>query len=168
MLRAIAVIMAMGGCVLAGCSGAAKLKRRCGILTEMHAGIQRIRLGLEHTNRPVTALLRDSGGAETSALLHCVAQEIDDGCTPLDAWERAAAACRPALCGLTEPDYKVLSVFFSLLGGSDRCSQLQHADVTLKMLARQCAEARQLYEKNGRVYRTMGLLLGAGAAILLL
>lgn len=168
MLRAIAVIAAAGGCVLAGCSGAARLKRRYAALSEICTGLRRISLGLAYTNQTVAELIVNVGGEGTQGLFTRVARDVASGTTPMAAWERAEREGRAALCGLSPNDGKALTVFFSLLGGSDRCSQRKHADAALGMLSVQCAAARDAYEKNGRIYRTMGVLLGAGMAILML
>ena len=168
MLRAIAVLAAGAACALAGCSGAARLKRRYGALSEICAAMQRMQTGLLYTNETVAAMLGACGGGETRSLFAFLSAEIAKGETPLAAWERAVSNGDAALCALTQNDQKALDIFFSLLGGSDRCSQVQHITAARKTLAVQCAEAKRAHEKNGRMYCSMGVLLGVGVAILLL
>lgn len=168
MLHATAVITAAGGCILAGCNGVARLRRRYAALTELCAAMQRMQLGLTHTNQTVSELLHACGERETRALFAGLAGAVAGGSTPLAAWETVGMKNALVQSALTQNDRKALLLFFSLLGGSDRCSQLKHVAATLSMLSMQCEEAKRTYEKNGRLYRAMGVLLGAGVAILLL
>ena len=168
MLRAIAVIAAAGVCTLAGCNSAARLRRRYTALSEICSALRRMQMGMQGTNQTVAALLNGCGERETGTLFLFLAREIERGETPLAAWEQAAAAGDAAICALAENDKKAMAFFFSLLGGSDRCSQVQHILATQRMLSAQCTEAKHAYEKNGRLYCSLGLVLGAGVAILLL
>ena len=166
MLRTFAVIAAVAGCTLAGLNCANRLKRRRDALSELIAAVRRILTGIAHTNRPLAELLRGCGERETGALFAALADATERGETPLDAW---GALCEAdAGIGLEERDGKVLTAFFSVLGASERSTQIENAQLTLAALEAFLTEADAMYAGKGRVYRTMGVLLGGGVGILLL
>ena len=54
------------------------------------------------------------------------------------------------------------------LGKSGRASQQELGKMAVSALSGRLREAEACYAQKGRVYRTMGLLMGTGLAILLL
>ncbi len=168
MLRTLAVIMAVGGCTLAGLNCSCRLRRRRDALSELVAAVRRICIGVTHTNRPLAELLRGCGERETGAMFAALADAVESAQTPLDAWSMLYEGGEHAATGLMERDIKTLTVFFSVLGASDRSAQIENAQLTLDTLVALCAEAETAYAGKGRVYRTMGVLLGVGVGILLL
>lgn len=168
MLRWLAVIGAAAGCTLIGANASARLKLRRDVLAEFDAAIRRIAIGITHTNRPIAELLRGCGERETGALFAALADDVAYAQTPFDAWGRRLEDGCAALSCLMEQDAKALTVFFSVLGVSERSAQLENALMAQETLALLVAEAEAAYAGKGRVYRTMGLLLGVGVGILLL
>lgn len=168
MLRTLAVLAAVGGCTLAGLQCAGKLHRRRDALRELVAAVRCICVGVTHTNRPLSELLRCCGEQATAGWFDALSCAVERGETPLAAWAGLCAKGADAAAGLTERDGKVLTVFFSVLGASDRHAQIENAQCTFDALETLCAEAEAAYAGKGRVYRTMGVLLGVGVGILLL
>lgn len=168
MLRTLAVITAVGGCTLVGLNCAGRLRRRRDALFEFVAAVRRICVGVTHTNRPLSELLRGCGERETGVLFAALAGAVEGGETPLAAWGEICESGAAEGLGLEERDQKALTVFFSVLGASDRGAQIENARLALDTLETLFAEADEAYRGKGRVYRTMGMLLGVGVGILLL
>ena len=135
---------------------------------ELTGAIRYICTGVSHTNRPMAELLRGCGEKETEELFSALADAVEAGSTPLAAWCELCDPPPGALSCLTERDQKAMTVFFSVLGASDRHAQIENARLTLDTLEALSAEANAVYAGKGRIYRAMGLLLGVGVGILLL
>lgn len=168
MLRTLAVIIAVSGCTLVGLNCSGRLRRRRDALAELVAAVRRICIGVTHTNRPLAELLRGCGEQETGAMFAALADAVEGGHAPLDAWIMLCEGGEHTATGLMERDIKALTVFFSVLGASDRNAQIENAQLTLDTLEALRTEAETAYTGKGRVYRTMGVLLGVGVGILLL
>lgn len=168
MLRALAVIGAVGGCAFVGINASAKLRRRRDTLAELLAAVRRILVGVTHSNQSLSQLLGGCGDRETGALFASLSQAVDAGDAPLDAWDSLCLEGEGGPLELMDREKKVMTVFFSLLGGSDRQGQIENAQMTLSALESLYAEAEASYAAKGRVYRAMGILLGVGVGILLM
>ena len=70
---------------------------------------------------------------------------------------------------LLQPEEKLLLLRVGqLLGASDRESQVGQLELEHSALGRMLEDARQEWETRGKLFRTMGLLLGTLAAVLAL
>ena len=168
MLRALAVIGAVGGCAFVGLNASARLRRRRDTLLELIGAVRHILVGVAHSNRPLSQLLWACGEGETGPAFRALAQAVEAGEAPLDAWDRLCLKGEHPLPALMERETKVMTIFFSLLGGSDRQGQIENAQMTINALESHCAEAEASYAAKGKVYRAMGVVLGVGVGILLM
>lgn len=168
MLRWLAAIAALGGCALAGANASARLRRRRDTLSECVRAVKRIAIGITHTNRPIAQLLYGCDEGETGALFAALASAVEASASPSEAWEHLRIGDVQTLGCLARRDREVLGSFFSALGASERGAQLENTGMTAAALEGLLLEAETEYASKGRVYRTMGLLMGAGVGILLL
>ncbi|MEG1525181.1 MAG: stage III sporulation protein AB [Clostridia bacterium] len=171
MQRAIAVLAAFGGCVFLGLTASNRIRLRLEVLRELCEAVRRLQLGVLYTNMPVGELLGGCAGRHTGATFHSASERVVGGERLIDAW-LCETARSPAKIGvfdcLTERDRQLLNDYFSILGTSGRMAQRESAELMIHELEQNQLEAEDTYTKKGRVYRTMGVLLGAGVAILLL
>lgn len=162
MLRTAAVLMVVCLSAGIGVNMAGRLRRRRDALRTACGCISRICLAIRHTNRPLSLILR---GLQEPVQLVEMAEAMDGGMEPSVAWAQAEEGLKDCL---TRGDMDEIGAFAAALGKSTRASQLALGDMAMEALSERLKEAEQLYLKKGRVYRTMGVLLGAGLAILLL
>lgn len=97
-------------------------------------------------------------------LKECLRQ-LQGGVLFPDAWKAGVRGFRGSL---TDRDKEILESVSDILGSSDYESQLNALELNITLLEENLKEA--LAEKNtgGKLYRTLGVLIGIGAAIFLL
>ncbi|MEW6397557.1 MAG: stage III sporulation protein AB [Bacillota bacterium] len=97
-------------------------------------------------------------GPSVADLLGHAAGRLSDGsgCTASQAWEEACA--RTPLC-LTVADLEVLRGLGVTLGTSGRADQARHIALTRERLATREQSAREEAERQGKLYRYLGILV---------
>ncbi len=164
MLRTVAVLMCALLCALWGVKSSLSLKIRRDMLCAVTEGVERLSVGMEHTNRPLATLLYGCGHGRAQPLFSAVADNLLCGMGGADAWTEAIGRMPT---GLTEEDIAILTDFSLTLGQSDRRMQRGNTEMALASLRAARAEAENAYATKGRIYSAMGALLGACVAILL-
>ena len=99
-----------------------------------------------------------------------MADSVSCGASAMEAWQNALETPEGQVlqkCILTE-EQNVLNDFFGLLGTCPRTVQQQSVRMGLESLQGSVAQAQEAYGKKGKMFRTMGMLLGAMTAILML
>ena len=164
MLRTVAVLMCAGLCALWGVKSALLLKNRRDMLCAVTEAVERLSVGMEHTNRPLAILLHGCGQGRAAELFAAAADNLLAGMGAADAW---AEALGRASWGLTREDIAIIRDFSLTLGQSDRRLQRGNTEMALSELRAARDEAAATYAAKGRIYSAMGALLGACVAILL-
>ena len=82
-------------------------------------------------------------------------------------WKKSLEESRMELA-LTGEDYRPLYALGELIGAYDAQSQQQGIDATRALLLEQLADAQEKSRKNGRLFRSLGILSGIAAAILII
>lgn len=165
MLRGIAVLMTALMGTGAGFLMAARLKGRRDALETACGCVSGILLAIAHTNRALPDILFSLNGPD---VVEQTAKRMEEGMLPGDAWEAALREAGNVTALLTGEDLERLNEFVAVLGKTGRAAQLEHGQMVLSALEKRRAGAEEAYAKKGRVYRTMGAVLGAGLAILLM
>lgn len=120
MLRTVAVLMCALLCALWGVKSSLSLKIRRDMLCAVTEGVERLSVGMEHTNRPLATLLYGCGHGRAQPLFSAVADNLLCGMGGADAWTEAIGRMPT---GLTEEDIAILTDFSLTLGQStDGCS----------------------------------------------
>ena len=83
------------------------------------------------------------------------------------AWEKSVAAAKREM-KLTDAEARVFSQLSTALGKYDAQSQVKAIEEIALRMEGFVGEAEKKYEEKGTLYRTLGTLLGAGMAILLI
>lgn len=172
MLRLMAVIAVFGGCTWAGIRACTRLKERAGLLAALRADIRRLTLLMGYSAEPLSRLSERIAEGRTAAFWHAFGEELTGSADVPTAWEKAmvaaAKADSPFLTLLTEPERSILLDYAAGLGGSGQHTQRENARLLEERLSAVAEEAMAEYARKGRMYRTMGLLTGAAAALLVL
>lgn len=72
------------------------------------------------------------------------------------------------LTELEDSERSIVKSVMGALGTSDISAQLSMLEVNARLLEKQAEEAREQYAKKGKLYRSVGVLAGLFAAILIL
>lgn len=156
MLKIIGGIMVLSSCTLIGFLRSARLKSRC-------SNLERIVFGLRLMENEIT-----SGRTRIDKLLEKVGAMSGLAFDP--SGENAEVSFMSGVDEdtLKNSDMVIISSFSKTLGKTDSEAQLRNLKNTLKSLEAMESEACAEYEKYGKLYRNMGVLVGLMAVILLL
>lgn len=106
----------------------------------------------------IVGVFWEEAGNELASLDHAEAAH---------AWEAALTRCRPAMA-LLPADVEAVADFGRTLGYLDAQAQLAACDLLLDYLARARQEGLERQQKNGKLYKSLGLLSGLLLAVALL
>lgn len=171
MLRMLAVIAVFGGCALLGMRAAASLKHRQETLSAMLYGFHQLAMWMDYTAEPLTKLIRRCRRPASGVFWDAFTKALEDANHVPDAWNMAMEQARNedrGFASLEEPELQAMAEFAEGLGNSDRTTQARNAALLQQRLAEILKEAQAIYGRKGRMYRSMGILSGIAAAILLL
>lgn len=121
-----------------------------------------LRYGMLPTGELITQLSEQEAFQSFSFLTECRAK-MEQGMSFPAAWRESVEAFGGG--ALAAADKRVLSGIAEILGGSDALSQISALELTEAMLKQNLSEALTDKNTRGKLYRSLGLLLGAGAAI---
>lgn len=170
MYKVIAIVISIACCSLCGFQNAGRLEKRCRLLKNLRDSVRRLSDMLVLTQKPIVPLIRGSGELPAGELFEAYAGFIEEGRDANKAWAETRRWMKEneEYCGLDEQHTKAVGDFlmaFSLLEGTQLRTATEQACARLSEL---CVQAQTESEKKGKVYRTMGVLVGAAVAILLI
>lgn len=167
-LRLCGAALVAGAGALAGWQAAAPLARRPAELRELAAALALLETEVAFGLTPLPEALARAAGAGRLAghILGQAAAAVAAGALPGEALAQAVAAAFPT-SALRDPDRQALLALAAVLGASDRDDQVRHLRLCRERLLAAEAAAEADRRRSERLYRTVGALAGAAAAILL-
>ena len=121
-----------------------------------------LRYGKIPTSELVRALASNENFTALTFLKEC-SQKIEQGDAFPDAWKSAVGLWRDTR--LNEKDKEILSGVSDILGSSDYESQVNSLGLTAALLEQNLKEALDAKNTTGKLYRSLGVLIGIGIAI---
>lgn len=164
------MLLAFGACTLVGHLSAAKLKSRLEGLEQMSLAVYQLGLMIRYVSCPLAQATARVGQRLDNAFFIELSKRLKDNRNCQQAWEETmeeARACDARFAALTARDREILSVLAGELGRSDAKTQQQQIELTHKELGVQVDEAKEQWMRKGQVYKTLGLMGGLAAAIIL-
>jgi stage III sporulation protein AB len=166
-LAGAAVLAAGGGW---GALVSRQLTRRPLDLAAAAAGLEVLRTEIAYARTPLPQALRRAAAGSSgpaAGLMREVAAGLDSGqrADPGDAWARALAAA-DGRSAWTDADVAALERLGHALGRSDAGEQTRHIALCVERLRQLEAEARAGAERQGRMWRYLGVLLGAALVLM--
>ena len=169
MLKLMGAALLVGGCGAVGFSAAGRLARRVGVLRALLGALEGMERELSFRLTPMPELLERAAESPPPAgemFARCRARLDELGERPLSQLWRESVEDTPL--GLTGPALLALEELGDVLGRYDGEEQRAALARTRAELGRALEQAREESEKQGRMYRALGLTAGAMLAILLL
>ena len=169
MLRLLGAALLVAGCGGLGFSAAGRLARRVGVLRALLGALEGMERELSFRLTPMPELLERAAESPPPAgelFARCRARLDELGERPLSQLWRESVEDTPL--GLTGPALLALEELGDVLGRYDGEEQRAALARTRAELGRALEQAREESEKQGRMYRALGLTAGAMLAILLL
>ena len=166
MMRLIGILCLVTACAGIGCCRSAKLhedvlslERLCAMLDDAAACIRHQRLELWE----LLSFLAAHPNNRRFRFLHKVAEQLSPLTVPAELWKQAVMSDR-AVPDAAKP---ILSALGAGLGTTDCEGQLAALSLYRGQLQRAAADAREIFRTKGKLCRTLGLLGGAMAAVVL-
>lgn len=150
-------------CAAVGLWKSSQLKKRAHLLSELSQMVADISLGIRYTAPTLDELSEGFTGVFGALLREARQSEPDIKA----AWE-AASAGLSALPYAERSEAELMSGLGRELGTCDAEGQLAILSMYAEKLKRLSAEAEQNAKVRGKLFRSVGTLLGAGVAILIL
>ena len=125
-------------------------------------------LGMEQlTTRELFARLAGSESLRELTFIGETAKGLETSVVFPEVWRQSLRASRGELA-LREDDYRLLDQLAELVGAFDAPTQLQGLEVTRQLLRENAEQALEQSRTSGKLSRSLGLLSGVAAAILIL
>ena len=128
-----------------------------------------MRTFLRYGQVPTTELigqLADSENFRLFPFLSSCKDKLGQGYLFPEAWRRSLSEWKDS--ALTARDMEILESVAEVLGGSDSESQSNTLELTVSLLEQNLQEALEAKNTNGKLYRSLGVLIGIGAAVFMI
>jgi len=174
----MASLIIVVGCTYIGIHFGDKLQIRAKQLAAFQSALEILKFNIVFLNLPLAEALykvaksqstTDKPSGVVSRIFKNMSVEISrsQGKTVQNAWEMSITKERREL-KLMEEDILALNEFAARLGNGDRDDQTGNIDITSVKLNALEAEAREIFKKNAKLYKGLGLLGGLLIVVLLL
>ncbi len=163
----IRLLIAAGACVCGGLAGLAAsdmLKKRCSYIEEMMNILRQMSVYIRYDRTELSKLLTAVDGKERVFVTDSLIAAADSGAGFETEWEN----CVKRLPYLRGEDKEPLYRLAKLIGKSDADGQTALISCAEESLDIRLIKAQEEYKQKGRLVRTLGLLAGAAAGIMLI
>ena len=150
-----------------GITIAQKYNNRVKNLREMKKALNHFKTKIKFTYEPLPEILEERIESVTgeSKQIFISALEKMENKNAGEAWNEAIEASNVML---EQEDKDILKNLGKLLGKTDIEGQLSEIELTSSFLDSQIKKAEQEREKNGKLYKTLGVITGIGIVIVLI
>lgn len=172
MLKILGSTMVIISSTLIGLMLADRYKQRTKDLKEIRNNFQMIETEIFYTATPIIEVM-EKISQQAQKPLDSIFREITkelkkwDGESLATIWKKTFNKKKGTTC-FTKEDLETINFFGSILGTSDRQSQIKNAKLVQSQLMRLEEHAEADWKKNERLYRNLGLLLGIAVVIILI
>ncbi|MEG1436053.1 MAG: stage III sporulation protein AB [Oscillospiraceae bacterium] len=146
-----------------------RLYQRTKLLEQSISMIYTIKTNMEYCNTPVAEMLEklsSTNGVEKLGFIKNCRERCKEGVEFPVAWDKSIKNST-YINSLQKGDIELLLEFGKSLGTTDLNGQLNICNFYTNQLSQKQNEARERFKSYGKVYSSMGLLLGTAIAIIL-
>ncbi|MDD3919778.1 MAG: stage III sporulation protein AB [Eubacteriales bacterium] len=154
----------------AGELSAGRLKMRCRLLEELTCRLQQTALQMAIEKRTVHDIIARCREGCSAALWAELERRLAEGEPVEAAWEQALITVyrsSAAFAALRQEERDVLLDFGAVFSAQDPTVQRENSGSIQKRLELLTQRAGEASRQKGRLYRTMGALMGAGAVLMI-
>ncbi len=167
MIKLLGFILVTVGCTVFGFSRAGEMTKRCRELRDMEQGFRRMEQEICRLMRPLPEALRLSGIGISGEVFPKVAERIEWGETPSLSWASALEDVGKDTHWEVE-DTETLLRFGENLDAEDTEGQMKNFTMIQSLLGERIRMAEAECAREGKIYRSGGLLVGLMIGIILL
>ena len=153
-------------CAYAGCLRPQKLKKKLRLINTLTGDIRRLSEGMELKRAPIAELMRE---LEYTPLWSGVVRRLEC-CSMNTAWIRTVTELTESgeFVYFGAEELSILSEYGEVLGTGDMTAQVKNSELATKRLQVRMEETEAELKKKERVFRALGILGGAAAALLVI
>ena len=169
-MRFFAALIVFGVCSYAGFAKAKAVKRRLGVVEGFLLDIKQLSILMQYKMAPIRELVRQLEGSVLKEFWEALLLQMEKTGSLSDAWQEALEQTRRNggdFFYLGDAEARVISDFGAMLGTSDFPSQKANTEMALERLCVQAEMLRREVSQKGKVYRSLGMLGGLAAAIVI-
>ncbi len=144
-----------------------KYQKRVNELKDFKTALNMLKTKIRFTYAPLKEIFYDISKSITSKTGKIFEEAADymDKVGATDSWTSAVKSAE--LC-VTKEDKEVICQFGKLLGKTDLDGQLNEIELSLNFLETQIQKAEEEKNKNAKLYKSLGVIAGAGIIIILI
>ncbi|OOB77663.1 MAG: hypothetical protein BEN19_01565 [Epulopiscium sp. Nuni2H_MBin003] len=168
----LGLVLILSSCTLAGFLYDNYENKRILQLEELIKGLEILKSEIDYKLTPLIYALEevaDITGFGVDKLFNIFAYKLaqKDEVNTMKMWKQSIVEVSGSL-HLKEDDYKILESFGSVAGHIDRELQKNNIDWVISKLRRKADEATIRYEKQSKLYKGIGILVGLSIVIVLI
>lgn len=165
-LKIFLLMLILGSCAGIGILKAKTYENRVAELKKIKSALEVFKSKIEFTYEPIKDIF-----AEISKIVYSNKENIfqetfqnieQNGCT--ESWYRAVEKN----INLNKEDKSTIKMFGKLLGKTDKAGQINEINVTSKLVDSLIEQAEQEKNKNCKLFKTLGSVVGIGICIILI
>ncbi len=163
-VKLLGIIFIVSACVLWGTGKSAKLRNSVTECDRTSRMLESISIMIRYNNYEITRILREvSSEKNCPQYIRCASELMDNGIDFHLAWREAV---ENSVADISERE--LMLRFGNELGLSDTEGQMKLIEGVLAEISDIKAERADSYKRYGRVYRSVGLLFGLMAGVLII
>ena len=166
MIKILGLIFVVAASGLAGLLMSSNLSKRVNEIETSILLLEKMQTYLRYSKIPTSELIRSLAYNENFIALTFLKEcnrKIEQGDAFPEAWKSGLRLWRDTR--MNEKDKEILSGVSDILGSSDSESQMNSLELTASLLKQNLKEALEEKNTTGKLYRSLGLLIGIGMAI---
>lgn len=169
MMRYLLALLLFGICCFVGFAKAKSLKRRLDVVESFLLDIKQLSILMQYKRTPIASLVKDLDGSALSPFWEAFLARLTRGGPIADAWKATLDHMREGdgdFFYLADEETRVLHDFGDSLGTSDFTAQKANIEMALARLTVQAETLKREASQKGKIYRSLGMLGGLAAAII--
>ncbi len=165
-LKMMLLFLVFGICTMLGILKAKSYDARVEELKKMKNALEMLKSKIEFTYAPIKDIF-----AEVTKVVYSNEENIFQNTVNLMEQEGVTQSWNMAVekeIKLSKEDRETLKMFGKLLGKTDKVGQINEINVTSQLLNTQIEKAEQEKNKNYKLFKTLGSVVGIGICIILI
>ncbi len=165
-LKMMLLFLVFGICTMLGILKAKSYDARVEELKKMKNALEMLKSKIEFTYAPIKDIF-----AEVTKVVYSNEENIFQNTVNLMEQEGVTQSWNMAVekeIKLSKEDRETLKMFGKLLGKTDKVGQINEINVTSQLLNTQIEKAEQEKDKNYKLFKTLGSVVGIGICIILI
>ncbi len=168
-MKFLLALLLFSACAYAGFAKARAVKRRLNVTEGFLVDIRQLSILMRYKMSPIRELVLQLEGSELNEFWEAFLKELEGSASLNEAWQKALLKLREegGFSCLTDAEARVISDFGAAFGTSDIAAQRGNMEMALERFGVRAEALRREVAEKGKMYRSLGVLSGLAAAIMI-